>query len=133
MQKLLQPHPDDNEGYYRLLHIKETIVVQNRVILITDFLGISLYEYQKLKYQQSHKQMYSAIQIKLIAKQVFQALKFMKNKGVIHCDVKPDNILFTDDKFRNIKLIDFGSSCEHYKIGFSYVQSRMYRAPEIVF
>lgn len=57
----------------------------------------------------------------------------MKNKGVIHCDVKPENILFVDDKFRDVKLIDFGSSCENYKLGFSYVQSRMYRAPEIVF
>lgn len=29
-------------------------------------------------------------------------------------------------------MIDFGSSCFNYKEGFSYVQSRYYRAPEIV-
>lgn len=56
----------------------------------------------------------------------------MKNKGVIHCDVKPENVLFTDSKCKNLKLIDFGSSCEDSSTGFSYVQSRMYRAPEIV-
>jgi serine/threonine protein kinase len=51
---------------------------------------------------------------------------------VIHCDLKPENILFTDEKLDSIKVIDFGSSCFSYKTGFSYVQSRYYRAPEIV-
>ena len=32
----------------------------------------------------------------------------------------------------DVKLIDFGSSCFNYKSGFTYVQSRFYRAPEIV-
>jgi len=31
-----------------------------------------------------------------------------------------------------VKLIDLGSSCFNWKKGFSYVQSRYYRAPEIV-
>jgi len=31
-----------------------------------------------------------------------------------------------------LKLIDFGSSCFNYREGFSYVQSRYYRCPEIV-
>lgn len=29
-------------------------------------------------------------------------------------------------------MIDFGSSCFNYKSGFTYVQSRYYRSPEIV-
>ena len=32
----------------------------------------------------------------------------------------------------NIKLIDFGASCQDYQSGFFYVQSRYYRAPEIL-
>lgn len=56
----------------------------------------------------------------------------MKNQGVIHCDIKPENILFTDDSYCKIKLIDFGASCEDCTTGFFYVQSRYYRAPEIV-
>lgn len=46
--------------------------------------------------------------------------------------MKPENILFTDEKFSDIKLIDFGASCEDCTTGFFYVQSRYYRAPEIV-
>lgn len=45
----------------------------------------------------------------------------MKNKGVIHCDMKPENILFTDDTHQSIKLIDFGASCENCQQGFFYV------------
>ena len=56
----------------------------------------------------------------------------MKNKGVIHCDMKPENIIFTDDKCQNVKIIDFGASCKDCASGFFYVQSRYYRAPEIV-
>jgi len=41
-------------------------------------------------------------------------------------------VLFTDNTFTNVKLIDFGASCEDCSTGFFYVQSRYYRAPEIV-
>ena len=46
--------------------------------------------------------------------------------------MKPENIIFSDEKCQNVKLIDFGASCESCETGFFYVQSRYYRAPEIV-
>lgn len=52
--------------------------------------------------------------------------------GVIHCDLKPENLIYTDNTCTKLKVIDFGSSCFNYKEGFSYVMSRYYRAPEIV-
>ena len=55
----------------------------------------------------------------------------MEKMSVIHCDLKPENILFTDDRFKNVKIIDFGASCRDCASGFFYVQSRYYRAPEI--
>ena len=51
---------------------------------------------------------------------------------MIHCDLKPENILYTDHSYNDIKIIDFGSSCTSSEEGFSYVQSRFYRAPEVV-
>ena len=45
----------------------------------------------------------------------------MANKGIIHCDIKPENILFTDNKFEKVKIIDFGASCDDYSSGFFYV------------
>ena len=75
---------------------------------------------------------FSAEQLRRISFQMLEGLKYMKNRGVIHCDMKPENILFTDQSYQAIKIIDFGASCEDCKKGFFYVQSRYYRAPEIL-
>jgi dual specificity tyrosine-phosphorylation-regulated kinase 2/3/4 len=61
-----------------------------------------------------------------------QGLLHLKKIGIIHCDLKPENVLFTDETKTSIKIIDFGSSCTDHKSGFKYVQSRFYRAPEVV-
>jgi serine/threonine protein kinase len=76
---------------------------------------------------------FSKFELKSIAKQILNSLHFLKEvAGVIHCDLKPENILFINEKCDQIKVIDFGSSCFNYKSGFTYVQSRYYRAPEIL-
>lgn len=51
---------------------------------------------------------------------------------IIHCDLKPENILLRHPKRSGVKLIDFGSSCKSNKRMYSYIQSRFYRAPEIM-
>ena len=40
--------------------------------------------------------------------------------------------MFTDSKLNSVKIVDFGSACTEYKSGFTYVQSRFYRSPEVV-
>ena len=60
-----------------------------------------------------------------------EGLNYLKHVQVIHCDLKPENILYTDSSRTNIKIIDFGSSCSRSEEGFSCVQSRYYRAPEV--
>ena len=105
---------------------------EKRYFIVMDSLEINLYNYNKLVREKGQKYAYTQNQMISVTRQICQGLKFMKNKGVIHCDIKPENIMFTTDKYNSVKIIDFGSSCEDYTTGFSYVQSRMYRAPEIV-
>jgi len=52
--------------------------------------------------------------------------------GIVHCDLKPENLLLISSKRSFLKLIDFGSSCLTDKQLYTYLQSRFYRAPEIL-
>ncbi|CAI7866874.1 unnamed protein product [Closterium sp. NIES-54] len=67
-----------------------------------------------------------------IAKQILQALRFMHSLGLIHCDLKPENILIKSYSRCLVKVIDIGSSCFTTDHLCSYVQSRSYRAPEVI-
>lgn len=66
------------------------------------------------------------------AKQMLVALHHLKNCGVLHADIKPDNILV--NKKRNIvKLCDFGSAMLSGDNELTpYLVSRFYRAPEVI-
>ena len=48
--------------------------------------------------------------------------------------MKPENILLhrESNSTTDVKMIDFGSACLTTQKGFSYVQSRYYRAPEVI-
>jgi dual specificity tyrosine-phosphorylation-regulated kinase 2/3/4 len=70
--------------------------------------------------------------LKRIAIQIIIALKHIHSIGFIHCDLKPENILFKAENKSSIKLIDFGSACEKNNKIFTYIQSRFYRAPEVI-
>ena len=75
--------------------------------------------------------------VKSYAKQLLLALKHLSSHGIIHADIKLDNILVTAN-WTTIKLCDFGSafleSDEEYinHIPTPYLVSRFYRAPEII-
>ena len=71
--------------------------------------------------------------IKTITKDILMSLKYLKNKGIVHCDLKPENILFKDFEYKQVKIIDFGSSTFVNDVDYTYLQTRPYRAPEMVF
>jgi dual specificity tyrosine-phosphorylation-regulated kinase 2/3/4 len=70
--------------------------------------------------------------IRRFAIQILQALSYTKREKIIHCDLKPENILLKSAKKSGIKIIDFGSSCFEDERIYTYIQSRFYRAPEII-
>ena len=45
------------------------------------------------------------------ATQILRCLVFLGQRRLLHCDLKPDNILLVDPSKTEIKIIDFGSSC----------------------
>ena len=70
--------------------------------------------------------------IRRFAIQLLYALKYLKQLEIIHCDLKPENILLKEENKSGIKIIDFGSSTFIDEKVYTYIQSRFYRAPEIM-
>ena len=91
-------------------------------------MSINLYDFLKLNDFEG----LSLGLIRRFAIQLLYALKYLKEHDVIHCDLKPENILLKDPTKSGIKIIDFGSSCFQDERIYTYIQSRFYRAPEII-
>ncbi|PWZ07132.1 Serine/threonine-protein kinase ppk5 [Zea mays] len=69
---------------------------------------------------------------KVIARQCLEALVNLHHLRIIHYDLKPENILIKSYSRYEIKVIDLGSSCFLTDSLCLYVQSRSYRAPEVI-
>jgi len=70
--------------------------------------------------------------VQAYAAQLFIALRHLKNCGVVHADIKPDNIL-VNQSHNMLKLCDFGSAMFDGDNELTpYLVSRFYRAPEVI-
>ncbi|XP_066559082.1 uncharacterized protein LOC136749046 [Amia ocellicauda] len=73
--------------------------------------------------------------IRPILQQLATALLKLKSLGIIHADLKPDNIMLVDQERQpcRVKLIDFGLATHVSQTDFpAYLQTRYYRAPEMI-
>ena len=77
----------------------------------------------------------SSKDIKSIMQQILHGLNWIHQRGVIHADLKPDNIMVNNKG--NLEIIDFGSAKtfynkrgHHFKYGTEIV-TMLYRAPEL--
>ena len=73
------------------------------------------------------------IMIKLFGFQLFRGIHYLHSIGLIHRDLKPQNVLVNPDD-GSLKICDFGSA-KMMKPGeesVSYIASRYYRAPELL-
>ena len=75
--------------------------------------------------------------IRKIMLQLLNGIKFMKEKEIIHRDLKLNNILLDIKDFNTynytIKIADFGCSTEGTLFSTNEVGTRLYQAPELLF
>ena len=116
----------------KIVSLKNYLYTREHLIIVTELLRDNLYEFSKFNRESKSSPYFTVGRIQSIAKQILTALEFIHSKGVIHCDLKPENILFKSYAACDIRVIDFGSSCFTTDRLSSYVQSRCYRAPEII-
>jgi len=118
----------DKENTYNIIHMLEHFQFRNHMCITFELLSINLYELiKKNKFQGFSLQL-----VRKFAHSMLQCLESLYRNKIIHCDLKPENVLLKQQGRSGIKVIDFGSSCyEHQRI-YTYIQSRFYRAPEVV-
>jgi eukaryotic-like serine/threonine-protein kinase len=100
---------------YKLIKKRKFLRIQELLLTMELFDGQSLEEQEKL----------SLGDVLLVFRMVATALNAFHQKGYVHCDIKPNNILF--NKNGTIKIIDFGQSC---KIG--HIKKRIQGTPEYI-
>ncbi len=105
---------------------------KEHLFIVTELLKDNLYEYSKYNRENENTPYFTIGRLQKITMQVLTALDYIHSLHLIHCDLKPENILMKSYSSTEVKVIDFGSSCFIHDHLSSYVQSRSYRAPEVI-
>ncbi|KAK2949749.1 putative serine/threonine protein kinase [Blattamonas nauphoetae] len=123
--EMIRKNDPDNERH--CVHILESFRFHGHMCHVTELLGDSLYAMLK----EGKSRGFSLDLTSTIIAQVVDVCALLSSLRIIHCDIKPDNIL-VDRTLPAIKVIDFGSSVFAEKTLYTYIQSRYYRAPEVI-
>ena len=118
----------DYDDSINAIHLNDFFSFRKHLCLKFEILGQNIYELSK----SNNHSGFPLNLIKKFAIQIAECLKFLDDYNIIHCDLKPENILLMNGHSYRIKVIDFGSACFTDERLYSYIQSRFYRAPEII-
>ena len=118
----------DRDKKNHCLRLLDHFIYKNHLCIVNELLGVNVYEMMR-------SGGFSTITVGTIRsylRQTLKALSALEAHGVVHCDLKPENIMLDGPRGENVTLIDFGSACFSGNTVFTYIQSRHYRAPEVI-
>ncbi|KAJ1875687.1 serine/threonine protein kinase, CMGC, dual-specificity [Coemansia sp. RSA 990] len=142
----------DPSGAHHILQMTASFYFRSHLCIVMELLGMNLYEWLKAHQFAGTP----APLLRHFTVQMLQSLQLMGRHRIIHADLKPENILMAGqvpmpsrratvhpltqpqlggDMQRGlygIKVIDLGSSCFETERVYTYIQSRFYRAPEVI-
>lgn len=128
--KFVNKHDPGDE--HHILRLYDYFYHQEHLFIVCELLRANLYEFQKYNRESGGEPYFTMNRLQAITRQCLEALDYLHNLGIIHCDLKPENILIKSYRKCEIKVIDLGSSCFQTDNLSLYVQSRSYRAPEVI-
>ncbi|KAM7395357.1 hypothetical protein PAMA_006899 [Pampus argenteus] len=120
-----------NSNKFNIVRRISSFTYEGLYCLEFEKLDINLHEFV----QRSPFQSLELKEIRPILQQISTALQFLSSIGIVHSDLKPDNIMMVDhlNQPLKIKIIDFGLAFPVSKARQgATVQARWYRSPEIL-
>ncbi|XP_054282230.1 dual specificity tyrosine-phosphorylation-regulated kinase 4-like isoform X2 [Macrosteles quadrilineatus] len=118
----------DADSSHNVIHMLEYFYFRNHLCISFELMNLNLYELIK----KNNYQGFSLSLIRRFAHSLVQCLRLLHKENIIHCDLKPENVLLKQRGSSSIKVIDFGSSCYSHQRVYTYIQSRFYRSPEVI-
>ncbi|KAF9792325.1 hypothetical protein BJ322DRAFT_998545, partial [Thelephora terrestris] len=117
--------PDDK---HNVIKMTEHFYFRGHLCIAMELLSINLYELIKANGFVG----FTSSLIRRFTSQMLMSLSLMRHHRIVHCDLKPENVLLKHPAKSAIKVIDFGSSCLEHEKMYTYIQSRFYRSPEVI-
>lgn len=118
----------DPKNKHCMVNFVQSFYFRGHLCISTELLDMNLYELIKANSFRG----FSLKVVRRFTKQLLSSLLLLKQHKVIHCDLKPENVLLAHPLHSEIKVIDFGSSCFENEKVYTYIQSRFYRSPEVI-
>ncbi|QRW00991.1 Serine/threonine-protein kinase [Ceratobasidium sp. AG-Ba] len=126
LNKLAAADPDDKK---HLIRLERTFEHRGHLCLVFESLSMNLRDVIK-KFGKDVGLNIRAV--RAYAHQLFLGLSLLKKTNIMHADIKPDNILVSENK-TVVKICDLGSASDVSENDITpYLVSRFYRAPEII-
>jgi len=125
---------DLNCDRFNLVQMLDSFMHLDHQCIVFELLSINLYEFLR----STHYFGFDHTLVGAFAHQLLMTLAYLNckergDKRIIHGDLKPENIVLRAHNGSAIKVIDFGTACFVDAKIHHYIQSRFYRAPEIIF
>ncbi|XP_050340655.1 dual specificity tyrosine-phosphorylation-regulated kinase 2-like [Bactrocera neohumeralis] len=129
IQILEHIHDKDPLGKYNVVQMFSNFTFRSHMCIAYELLGTNLYDHM----EQTQFYPMAIASVRKVAARMLVALTFLWKENIIHCDLKPENILYkTDASSDVVKVADLGSACYDSSCAYTYIQSRFYRAPEVI-
>jgi len=135
--KLLEAECGETLKDRHLVRLLDFFYYKEHLFLVSELHGENLY---LIGAEPETRKLLSPDTVRRIIRQLLEALTSLHSLGIIHADVKPENVLLSSSvrklrsppKTVDIVLADFGSSCFLTDELTTYIQSQAYRAPEVL-
>ncbi|XP_061090646.1 dual specificity protein kinase CLK2-like isoform X1 [Conger conger] len=135
----------DPENKHLCVKMYDWFDYHGHMCLSFELLALSTFDFLK----ENNYLPYSISQVRHMAYQICQAIKFLHDNKLTHTDLKPENILFVNSDFTmtynvekkreertvkstSVRLVDFGSATFDHEHHSTIVSTRHYRAPEVL-